>query len=118
MRFSGQVSTVKCFENNPLVRKALEEPGSGRVLVVDGGASKRCALLGVSDVCWPWHGHGRAACLGLVHCCGQLLAAQLTVGCWGHQQWQPTLELCCKGHLPLPGSQHRQRLHPPRPMPA
>lgn len=45
-RFSGQVSTVKCFENNPLVRKALEEPGNGRVLVVDGGGSKRCALLG------------------------------------------------------------------------
>lgn len=46
IRFSGQVSTVKCFENNPLVRKALGEPGNGRVLVVDGGASKRCALLG------------------------------------------------------------------------
>jgi regulator of ribonuclease activity A len=44
--FSGRVSTVKCFENNPLVRKALEEEGQGRVLVVDGGASKRCALLG------------------------------------------------------------------------
>jgi regulator of ribonuclease activity A len=37
---------VKCFENNPLVRKALEEQGQGRVLVVDGGASMRCALLG------------------------------------------------------------------------
>ena len=35
-----------CFENNPLVRKALEEQGRGRVLVVDGGGSKRCALLG------------------------------------------------------------------------
>ncbi|WIA38026.1 hypothetical protein OEZ86_001397 [Tetradesmus obliquus] len=46
MRFSGQVSTVKCFENNPLVRKAFEQPGKGRVLVVDGGGSKRCALLG------------------------------------------------------------------------
>lgn len=46
LRFSGRVSTVKCFENNPLVRAALEEQGAGRVLVVDGGASKRCALLG------------------------------------------------------------------------
>lgn len=46
MRFSGRVSTVKCFENNPLVRKALEEDGHGRVLVVDGGGSLRCALLG------------------------------------------------------------------------
>jgi len=46
LRFSGQVATVKCFENNPLVRKAFEEPGQGRVLVVDGGGSMRCALLG------------------------------------------------------------------------
>ncbi len=45
-RFSGRASTVQCFENNPLVRKALEEQGQGRVLVVDGGGSKRCALLG------------------------------------------------------------------------
>ena len=46
IRFSGQISTVLCYENNPLVRKALEEKGNGRVLVVDGGASLRCALLG------------------------------------------------------------------------
>jgi RraA family protein len=37
---------VKCYENNPLVRAALEEAGRGRVLVVDGGGSLRCALLG------------------------------------------------------------------------
>ncbi|KAK9906514.1 hypothetical protein WJX75_003146 [Coccomyxa subellipsoidea] len=46
IRFSGKVTTIKCFENNPLVRKALEEDGEGRVLVVDGGGSLRCALLG------------------------------------------------------------------------
>lgn len=45
-RFSGPASTVKCYENNPLVREALGEPGNGRVLVVDGGGSMRCALLG------------------------------------------------------------------------
>lgn len=44
--FAGPISTVKCFEDNSLVRSALEEPGEGRVLVVDGGASDRCALLG------------------------------------------------------------------------
>jgi len=44
--FAGPISTVKCFEDNSLVRTALEEPGEGRVLVVDGGASDRCALLG------------------------------------------------------------------------
>ena len=45
-RFSGSISTVKCFEDNSLVRTALEEQAEGRVLVVDGGASMDCALLG------------------------------------------------------------------------
>ena len=40
-RFHGPMATVLCFENNPLVRAALEEPGEGRVLVVDAGGSKR-----------------------------------------------------------------------------
>lgn len=46
--FSGRIATVRCFEDNVLVRASLEEPGDGRVLVVDGGGSHRCALLGVS----------------------------------------------------------------------
>lgn len=44
--FAGPVATVRCFEDNSLVRAQLETPGQGRVLVVDGGASERCALLG------------------------------------------------------------------------
>jgi regulator of ribonuclease activity A len=44
--FHGPVSTLKLFEDNSLVRKALESPGKGRVLVIDGGASLRCALVG------------------------------------------------------------------------
>lgn len=44
--FSGPITTLKLFEDNSLVRKALESPGNGRVLVVDGGGSKRCALVG------------------------------------------------------------------------
>lgn len=44
--FSGPIATVKTFEDNSLVRKMLESAGDGRVLVVDGGASMRCALLG------------------------------------------------------------------------
>ena len=44
--FSGPVATVRCFEDNGLVRAALEEAGKGRVLVVDGGGSTRCALVG------------------------------------------------------------------------
>lgn len=44
--FHGPITTVKVFEDNVLVREALEAPGEGRVLVVDGGGSLRCALLG------------------------------------------------------------------------
>ncbi len=44
--FSGPISTVKCFEDNSFVRSQLEQPGKGRVLVVDGGGSLRCALVG------------------------------------------------------------------------
>ena len=44
--FSGQIATVRCIEDNSFVRQALEEPGEGRVLVVDGGGSTSCALLG------------------------------------------------------------------------
>lgn len=45
-RFAGPVSTVKCHEDNSLVKAALDEPGQGRVLVVDGGGSLRRALVG------------------------------------------------------------------------
>ena len=44
--FHGEVVTVKCFEDNVLVRRALSEDGSGKVLVVDGGGSLRAALVG------------------------------------------------------------------------
>ena len=37
IKFFGQVSTVKCFEDNTLVKAAVDSPGLGRVLVVDGG---------------------------------------------------------------------------------
>jgi len=45
-KFAGAVSTVKCFEDNTLVKAAVDSAGEGRVLVVDGGASLRRALLG------------------------------------------------------------------------
>ncbi len=44
--FHGPVATLKLFEDNGLVRKTLEAPGEGRVLVVDGGGSLRRALVG------------------------------------------------------------------------
>ncbi len=46
LAFHGSIATLRCPEDNSLVRGALENPGAGRVLVVDGGGSTRCALLG------------------------------------------------------------------------
>lgn len=45
-KFSGPVSTIKCHEDNTLVKAAVDSAGEGRVLVVDGGASLRRALVG------------------------------------------------------------------------
>ena len=44
--FGGQVVTVKCHEDNSCVKQLVAEPGRGRVIVVDGGGSRRRALLG------------------------------------------------------------------------
>ncbi|XP_050109259.1 putative 4-hydroxy-4-methyl-2-oxoglutarate aldolase 3 isoform X3 [Malus sylvestris] len=44
--FSGPITTLKVFEDNVLVRQLLETKGEGRVLVIDGGGSMRCALVG------------------------------------------------------------------------
>ncbi|EFW12392.1 putative ribonuclease E (RNase E) inhibitor protein, partial [Serratia symbiotica str. Tucson] len=43
--FGGQITTVKCFEDNGLLFDLLEENGRGRVLLIDGGGSVRCALI-------------------------------------------------------------------------
>lgn len=45
-RFHGPVRTIKSFEDNTLIKQALAEAGEGAVLVIDGGASLRCSLLG------------------------------------------------------------------------
>ena len=44
--FCGPVATIKCFEDNSMVSEVLGTPGNGRVLVVDAGGSRRCAMLG------------------------------------------------------------------------
>ena len=45
-QFAGQAVTIKCHEDNSLLKQCVEEPGLGRVIVVDGGGSLRRALLG------------------------------------------------------------------------
>jgi len=44
--FGGEIVTIKCHEDNSLVAQQVTESGKGKVLVVDGGGSLRCALLG------------------------------------------------------------------------
>ena len=46
LAFGGPIRTLRVLEDNSLVKDAVSEKGDGAVLVVDGGASMRCALLG------------------------------------------------------------------------
>ncbi len=58
--FAGQVVTVKCLNDNSRVKEQLANPGHGKVLVVDGGGSMHCALMGdliaASAVANQWAG--------------------------------------------------------------
>jgi regulator of ribonuclease activity A len=45
-RFHGAIRTIRCLEDNGLVKQTLQTPGNGAVLVVDGGLSLRSALMG------------------------------------------------------------------------
>ncbi|MFY7864012.1 ribonuclease E activity regulator RraA [Roseateles sp.] len=88
-RFAGPVRTVKCFEDNSLVKAAVESSGEGRVLVVDGAGSLRRALLGGQLAMAAAH-HGWAGLL--IHGCVRDLAelAQAQVG------------ILALGHVPMP----------------
>ena len=44
--FAGPISTVRCFQDNALLKSVLSEPGAGRVLVIDGSGSLHTALVG------------------------------------------------------------------------
>lgn len=45
-RFAGPIRTIRCFQDNALVKSTLTTPGDGAVLVVDGGGSLQTALMG------------------------------------------------------------------------
>ncbi|ALU43775.1 MULTISPECIES: ribonuclease E activity regulator RraA [Pseudoalteromonas] len=45
--FSGRIKTLKCFENNELINQALQQDGTGQILLVDGGGSTRRALIDI-----------------------------------------------------------------------
>jgi len=44
--FAGEIVTIKCFEDNSVIKTLLDEPGENRVIVMDGGGSLRRAILG------------------------------------------------------------------------
>ncbi|WP_420108677.1 ribonuclease E activity regulator RraA [Mycolicibacter arupensis] len=44
--FAGRITTVRCFQDNALLKSVLSEPGDGGVLVIDGGGSLHTALVG------------------------------------------------------------------------
>ena len=46
MEFAGRISTVRCFQDNALLKSVLSEPGDGGVLVIDGAGSLHTALVG------------------------------------------------------------------------
>lgn len=49
--FSGPIATLKVFEDNTLIKELIETRGDGRVLVIDGGGSMKCALMGGETSC-------------------------------------------------------------------
>ena len=44
--FAGPISTVRCFQDNALLKSVLSEPGAGGILVIDGAGSLHSALVG------------------------------------------------------------------------
>lgn len=83
--FGGQAVTVKCFEDNSRVKELLATDGVGKVLVVDGGASMRCALLGdmiaESAVKHGWAGVIVYGCVRDVDALGELDLGVQALGC-------------------------------------
>ncbi|MGE2735737.1 ribonuclease E activity regulator RraA [Mycolicibacterium vaccae] len=45
-QFAGPITTVRCFQDNALLKSVLSEPGDGGVLVIDGAGSLHTALVG------------------------------------------------------------------------
>ena len=88
--FSGIIQTVKCFEDNSFVRTALEQDGTGKVLVVDGGGSMRCALLGdmLGELAIKnnWNGIVVYGCKGVADACVRQAGRRrprVSIGCTG-----------------------------------
>lgn len=83
--FHGPTATLKVFEDNALVRTAVESPGLARVLVIDGGGSLRCALFGGNLAkLGADNGWAGVVIFGCVRDRDELEAEQLGVKALGH----------------------------------
>jgi len=87
-RFCGAVVTVRCFEDNSLVKAAVESPGEARVLVVDGGESLRRSLLG-GKLAAAAEANGWSGLLihGAVRDLAELRQIELGILALGHVPW-------------------------------
>lgn len=96
-RFAGPVATVQCFEDNSLVKEAVDSPGNGRVLVVDGGGSMRRALVGGNlAAAAARNGWAGVVVMGCVRDVAELNAAQVGI--------------CALGLVPMPTEKRGQGL--------
>lgn len=96
-RFAGPVATLRCLEDNSLLKAAVQGPGQGRVLVVDGGGSMKRALLGGTLAALAAQ-NGWAGLL--IHGCVRDLA----------ELRAPALGILALGHVPLPTERRDQGL--------
>ena len=89
-RFAGEIVTIKCFEDNVHIREAAVEPGAGRVMVIDGGASLRSALVGDGVAGWA-RDHGWAGMIinGCVRDTVALAKVEIGVMALGVNPMQP-----------------------------
>ena len=96
--FSGHVVTVQCLDDNSWVKRCVEQPGEGRVLVIDGAASMRKALLGGNL------GHAAAS---------NGWAGVVVYGCVrdSHELATADVGILALGSIPLPTDRREQGLH-------
>jgi regulator of ribonuclease activity A len=100
--FGGKIATVKVHEDNILVHQALQEPGAGRVLVVDGGGSLRCAVVG-GGLAEMAHKNGWAGILvyGCVRDSDELAQVQVAVKALGTNPLRPAKRGAGQRDLPV-----------------
>jgi regulator of ribonuclease activity A len=88
--FAGEIATIKCHEDNVLIREAVVTPGDGKVLVIDGGGSLRSALVGDGIAEWAReHGWVGMVIHGCVRDIAALARVDIGVLATGVNPWQP-----------------------------